>query len=196
MMTPKQTDETATARRRKEQVFTAAADCVRREGFHRTSMSQISAAAGMSPGHIYHYFDNKEGIITGIVACQYSELGQLIEDLKHTTRQSDAISAIVAHTPKSAARHMDVGNAALTMEILAEAARNPTVAALIQQRDKEVSKSFRDLLGGNSPEVESRCEIVAALLEGLGARVLRNPELGTALDLEMLQRVVRYVLTG
>ncbi|WP_222862308.1 TetR/AcrR family transcriptional regulator [Zoogloea oleivorans] len=61
MKVTKKSNETLIAKRRKEQVLAAAADCVRREGFHRTSMSQISAAAGMSSGHIYHYFGSKEG---------------------------------------------------------------------------------------------------------------------------------------
>lgn len=196
MTTTKKIDETLTAKRRKEQVLAAAADCVRREGFHRTSMSQISAAAGMSSGHIYHYFGNKEGIIAGIVAREYNELGQLIEEVKDATKQSDAISAIEDQAVRSASRYIDHGNASLAMEILAESARNPEVANLIQKSDAEVFESFHNLLGGGTPEVKSRCEILAALLEGLSIRALRNPNLDTTLDREMLRRVVRYVVAS
>lgn len=194
MTTTNKSDETPIAKRRKEQVLTAAANCVRREGFHRTSMSQISAAAGMSSGHIYHYFGSKEGIIAGIVAREYSELGQLIEEVKDATKNSDIISAIVGQALKSASRYIDHSHASLAMEILAESARNPEVANLIQQSDKAVFQSFHNLLGGGTPEVTSRCEILAALLEGLSTRALRNPDLEANLDKEMLQRVIRHIL--
>ncbi|HEY8331773.1 MAG TPA: TetR/AcrR family transcriptional regulator [Pseudomonas sp.] len=196
MTASKKSAETAIARRRKEQVLAAAAECVRREGFHRTSMSQISAAAGMSSGHIHHFFGGKEGIIAGIVAREHSELGQLIEDVKDASRSTDAVSAIVEHVPRSAASYMENGHAALTMEILAECSRNPEVASLIQRNDLEVRSAFHELLGGSTPEVQSRCEIVAALLEGLSARALRNPRLAASLDQAMLERVVRFALSG
>ncbi|CEH50550.1 TetR family transcriptional regulator [Xanthomonas citri pv. durantae] len=196
MTNTKQSSDTAIAKRRKEQVIAAAAECVRREGFHRTSMSQISAAAGMSSGHIHHFFGGKEGIIAGIVAREHTELAQLIEDVRNSSRGSDAVSAIVKETPRSAASYMDVSHAALTMEILAEAGRNADVARLIQGNDVEVRHAFRELLGESSPDIEARCEIVAALLEGLSARTLRNPRLAEVMDQTLLQRVIRFALEG
>ena len=52
----------------------AAAICFRNHGFHGASMAQISKTAGMSPGHIYHYFDNKEAIIAAIVERDMEEM--------------------------------------------------------------------------------------------------------------------------
>ncbi|MBJ9993777.1 TetR/AcrR family transcriptional regulator [Pseudomonas sp. S33] len=195
MTTSKKPSESAIAIRRREQVLSAAAECVRREGFHRTSMSQISAAAGMSPGHIHHFFGGKEGIVAGIVARERSELGQLIENVQEATRNSDAISAIISVFPTSAAWYMDTGNASLSMEILAESGRNPEVAKLVHENDDEVRGTFHELLGGASPDVKFRCEIIAALLEGLSARALRNTESASVVDQHMLQSVVRYILT-
>lgn len=194
MKSTKQSSETPIAKRRKEQVITAAAECVRREGFHRTSMSQISAAAGMSAGHIHHFFGGKDGIIAGIVAREHTELAQLIEDVRSSSQGSDAVTAIVKELPRSVPRYMDLGRAALTMEILAEASRNSEVAHLIQENDVEVRHAFRDLLGNRASDIEARCEIVGALLEGLSARTLRNPQLSTMVNQQLLERVIRFVL--
>ncbi|VVE64609.1 TetR family transcriptional regulator [Pandoraea captiosa] len=195
MTTAKKLNETAVAVRRKEQVLKAAAECVRREGFHRTSMSQISAAAGMSAGHIHHFFGGKEGIIAGIVAREHSELGQLIDDCRAAARDQDAVSAILNVIPKSVARYVDSANATLSIEILAESTRNPEVSKLIGNNDLEVREAFHDLLGAGTPGVQSRCEIVAALLEGLSARALRNADSAKTVDMEMLQRAVGYILS-
>ncbi|WP_075257387.1 TetR/AcrR family transcriptional regulator [Herbaspirillum camelliae] len=193
---PSETHETATARRRKEQVLHAAAQCFRQEGFHQTSMAKISNAAGMSLGHIYHYFKSKESIIEGIVAREHSELSQLIADVTaKAEKTADPVAAIMEHTPKSIARYMAPHQASLGLDILAESSRNLEVAALIQQNDAEVQQAFYDLLGSNLPEVKSRCEIVAALLEGLSARTLRNPKINDILDHKMLLNVLKHILT-
>ncbi|WP_187394867.1 hypothetical protein [Zoogloea oleivorans] len=117
-------------------------------------------------GVLHFSLERAEGIIAGIVAREYNELGQLIDEIKDATKQSDAIPAIVDHAVRSTSRYIDHSHASLAMEILAESARNPEVASLIQQSDEEVFQSFHNLLGGGTPEVKSRCEILAALLEG------------------------------
>jgi TetR/AcrR family transcriptional repressor of uid operon len=194
-MAIKSTKETPTAKRRKAQVLGAAVECFRREGFHRTSMSQISAAAGMRSGHIYHYFGSKEKIVEAIVEREHGELGQLIEDAKVAMQHTDAVSAIVEETLKSTVNYMDSDRAALKMEVLAEAARNPQIASLVQSSDAEIRGAFKALLDGEAQEIMSRTEILSALVEGLSSRVLLNPKVDTMLDQEMLRRVVRFVLT-
>ncbi len=48
---------------RRQQIIDAAYRCFARKGFHQTTMRDIYAEAGLSPGAIYHYFDSKEEII-------------------------------------------------------------------------------------------------------------------------------------
>ena len=193
-MVGKKSGDSAVALRRKEQVLAAAAECVRREGFHRTSMSQISAAAGMSSGHIHHFFGGKEGIIEGVVAREHGELGDFVDEVRVASDGNDPITALVNLVPKCAERYLDSSNAALAIEILAESTRNPKVASLLKENDVSVSASFNELFGGSSAEVKSSCEIVAALFEGLSARALRNPESKKRIDMSMLQRAVEQIM--
>lgn len=146
--------------------MTAAADCFRREGFHRSSTSQISAAAGMRSGHIYHYFDSKEGI----VERERSEFDHLVEDLKMAMQRTDVVSAIVEEIPKSAARYMESGRVSLMLEILAKAARNTEIAELIRRDDKETREIFYELFDGAAPRIEARVELVGGV-EHLGSDV-------------------------
>ena len=55
------------AQARRQQVLTAAAECFRRRGFHGASMAEIAKTAGMSAGHIYNLFENKDDVIAAIV---------------------------------------------------------------------------------------------------------------------------------
>jgi len=58
---PKVTEEYIDIRR--QQIIDAAYRCFARKGFHQTTMRDIYAEAGLSPGAIYHYFDSKDDII-------------------------------------------------------------------------------------------------------------------------------------
>jgi len=191
-----QKGETPTAKRRKEQVLTAAVDCFRRYGFHRTSMSQISAAAGMSSGHIYHYFGSKEKIVEAIVARERSEFDLLIQDLKEAMQSTDVVTAMTDQIAATTGRYLDGDHGVLMLEILAEAARNPEIANLIQRDDEEVRTIFYKLFDGDLTGLASRGEILGALLDGLSMRAVRNPKVRDSLDMEMLRRVIRYVLTA
>lgn len=187
--------ESARTQQRKAQVLKAAADCFRENGFHRSSMSKISARAGMSSGHIYHYFARKEDIVAGLVAQEEGELAAVVNAVKDRLAVTDVVSAIVEETSKTAERYLTAGNAGLTMEILAEAARNEEIAKQVARSDEDVRRSFYELFGSDSPEMASRCEIVAALLDGLQARVLRNPKVKDQFDVNILKNVLRGILT-
>src|SRR3546814_8434618 len=55
---------------RRRQILMAAADCFERRGFHGSSMAEISKVAGMSVGHIYHNFANKDAIIKAMAEAR------------------------------------------------------------------------------------------------------------------------------
>lgn len=196
MKVTKKNGDTAIARRRKKQILEAAADCFRKEGFHRSSMANISAAAGMSSGHIYHYFSSKEGIVEEIVARERSDLGLLVEMTKESMQHTDVITAIADTASASVTHYLDRGNAVLKMEILAEMARNPAITSLVEKYDQEVFQEFYDLLGGRSPDTIARCELASALLEGLSVRAVRNPQLSNILSQELVKKVIRFILTS
>ncbi len=58
---PKVSEEYMDSRR--QQIIDAAYRCFARKGFHQTTMRDIYAEAGLSPGAIYHYFESKADII-------------------------------------------------------------------------------------------------------------------------------------
>src|ERR1700735_1352434 len=60
-------------RLRRRQVLDAAEKCFRRHGFHAASMAGVAMEAGMSVGHIYRYFENKEAIVAAIVERDLQE---------------------------------------------------------------------------------------------------------------------------
>jgi AcrR family transcriptional regulator len=54
--------------RRRQEVLRTAARLFAEQGYHATSMDDLSAATGLAPGGLYHYFGSKEELLLGILA--------------------------------------------------------------------------------------------------------------------------------
>ena len=171
----------ATARR--QQILCAAAQCFREHGFHGASIAKISAIAGMSPGHIYHYFENKEAIIAAIVA---QDLESLLEMTAQFRAACNVRAALIERAAEGVAKQLDPDAAGLKLEIVAEAARNPRVAQIVSEADttcrRELAALIRDIRSraghqDSAAAIDGMVEVLACLFEGLLQRTIRNPGL-------------------
>jgi len=181
---------------RRLQILAGAARCFCERGFHGASISQISKAAGMSPGHIYHYFDNKDAIIGAIVAQDLEHRLALTEILREV---ANTRCGLRAHVAQAITKQLDPYAAALKVEIVAEAGRNPKVAKIVRDADAVA----REGLAAAIREIRSRSgffddefiidgvvELFSALFAGVLIRSITNP----ALDAEALtSRFVRII---
>jgi AcrR family transcriptional regulator len=193
--------EASRADARREQIRSAAADCFRQHGFHGTSIAQISKAAGMSTGHIYHYFENKEAIIADIVAQDLQRLLTLTAELRAA---SDVRAAMIERAVEGVQDNLDPGSAALQLEIVAEAARNPHIAGIVQAADQqcraslvETIRALRRADGRQDSEatLAGMVEAIAAMFEGLRIRAIRNPDIDREVVVRMFRRMVSDLLT-
>lgn len=183
------------ASRRKEQILDAATLCFSQKGFHRSSLAHIAAVAGMSPGHIYHYYKSKEDIVAAIVARERNESEQILTKAQSVGGDTSGAALFLCQLAQGLALHKDPARASLTMEILAEASRNPVIAEVVQRNNAELHQSLYQLLGDRCAKTRSKMEIIGALMSGLSIRALRNPQLDQDLDEEMLGRVIKFILS-
>jgi AcrR family transcriptional regulator len=191
-----QSEKSDVAERRKEQVLDGAAECFRLYGFHQSSMAKISASAGMSTGHIYHYFKSKEEIIIAIAEREQGIIQSLFIDKLHDCSTPDeAKNIIISQSAKGAEIQKDVARAALLLEVLVEAARNEDINKVIHDLDSKVRKAVYAALGGDEPVNRSKMELIGAFMEGLSIRMLRNPKAGEDLDEKMLEEVIRFIFS-
>lgn len=191
-----ETGPSSRAEARRTQILDAASRCFREYGFHAASISRISAASGMSPGHIYHYFKNKEEIIAAIVEHDVLRILDVHERLRTA---DDVAEAMIACVGEAIRNKLEPDVAALRLEILAEAARNPRIAELVKVADiktrASLHRTLRALANPQSDAELSACgDMLCILFDGLTARGVRNPDL----DLDALEanfkRVVRSLL--
>lgn len=194
------TDESRT-QARCQQVLEAARLCFQEHGFHNASMSAIAKTAGMSVGHIYHYFENKEAIIAAIVARDEAAFQSRMQEV---ARQGDIFQAMVDRSDGGLDRSMDTSDSALLMEILAEVVRNPRVAEIIHGSDAVARRELGALISKarapgqacSDASQLAQVELLLAVFEGLKIRAIRNPGLQRDAVLALLRPVVQRILEG
>lgn len=186
---------------RRAQILNAATDCFRTYGFHGASIARISEASGMSPGHIYHYFENKEAIIEAIVAQDLERLLILNTELRAAY---DVKGAFLERTAEGVQDNLDPESAGLQMEIMAEAARNPRVATFVRAADQSCLASFHTTLRSlrraaghedSEADITGMAEVIAAMFEGLQIRVIRNPGIDKTLVTRMFRKVIHELFS-
>ncbi|MDR3086663.1 MAG: TetR/AcrR family transcriptional regulator [Azoarcus sp.] len=194
--------ECSRAEARRAQILDAAAQCFRADGFHGASITRISQRAGMSAGHIYHYFENKEAIIAAIVQRDLERLILIWAELRAS---HDVRETMVELSGDGVKDTMNVEVAGLRLEIVSEAARNPEVARVVHAADCCCMASLTETLrlarlaGGKHDDeatLSAMAEIIAAMFEGLMVRAIRNPGIDRECMTGMVQRVMRRIIAS
>lgn len=179
---------------RRQQILDAACDRVRQSGFHGASMAEIAKAAGLSVGQIYRYFENKEAIIAAIVAQDLAEMREKFAELER--EPGTLLDALETHLPDGVEKCLDPKRGALVLEVLAEAARNPKVAAIVREADKQERALAQSMLQRSrkpewsDAEFEARGAMIGLVFDGIVMRAVNDPDL----DREALTKVIRVVM--
>lgn len=186
------------AESRRQQILDAACDQVRRSGFHGASMADIAKAAGLSVGQIYRYFENKEAIIAAIVAQDLAEMREKFAELE--SQPGDLLDAITSHLPEAVDKCYDLSRSALVLEVLAEAARNPKVAAIVHAADLQERALARNMLERSrkpewsDAEFVARAEMIGVLFDGLVMRAVNNPDADRAALVKVFRATLQSIL--
>mgnify|MGYP002776897017 FL=1 len=159
----------------------------------------MSDIAAMSVGVIYRYFANKEAIVETIVANDLAEMRAMFAEWESVP--DDALLDTLLDTLERAIEHKyTMDNAGLALEVLAEAARNPRVAAIVERADAQERDLGRSLYrrispGRNQGQLEARGEIISMIFDGMMIRAISNPQTDRKALLAALRQVMTVLFT-
>lgn len=140
---------------RQAEILDAAERCFARSGFHLASMQDICAEAGMSPGNLYRYFASKEALIAGISERNRAQAAAMLGEVG---KAPDFFQALAEH-----ARHHLVDRSAeevgLCAEIMSESRRNPEVARLYEQIERDIKNHLAAMLRSAIERGEVRADL-------------------------------------
>ena len=171
---PKVTDAHRAARR--DQILAAAARCVAREGFHKTTMAAVIAEAGLSAGAVYGYFKSKNEIIKAIADRALGQAAHHLHDLverEEPVHPADAVEVFLRQVTAPVVEG-GVELPRIAVQAWAEAVRDPEVHALAREemlalRDALESVVLRCRRDGTLPadlDPEQAAQVLFGLLPG------------------------------
>lgn len=187
---------------KRRQIIKAATTCFARKGFHSTSTAEICAEAGMSPGNLFHYFDNKNAIIEAIVEEERRDTNEYFAKLELA---EDQFGALLEFLDIVMALAGDETYSRLALEIGAEAMRNPLIGAQMAVSDADTRAAIAKLLRNAMARKQVDTDLdpdqaatwIAALVDGVFSRLAVDPKFKPKREKQMLRLIVtRFLRTG
>jgi TetR/AcrR family transcriptional regulator, repressor for uid operon len=186
---------------RRRGILAAAAACFADKGFHQTSTADLCAAAGTSPGNLFHYFPNKQAIIAAIVDQEAEETAAYVASLTGDEPLDDLLRFLDLALDLAA----DPAYVRLALETAAEASRDSLVAARVARNDAVLQEALRGLLRAAAarslidPALDpaSTAAWIGALIDGLFNRVSLDPAFRPQEQRAALRRMaLRFLAVG
>lgn len=189
------------AEERRTRILDAAEACFVRHGFHRATMHDVAAEAGMSPGNLYRYFPSKDAIVAGLAE---RDRAAVAEDFSGIETAPDLMQAFAA----LAQRHLaeaPAEKAVLCLEMWAEATRNPAMAAICRDFEREIAARLSGLyrrqqaragqtVPGSDPEALAR--LVMVMADGLMVRRALSPDFVPGPVIDAMLTLIGAALDG
>ncbi len=181
-------------------ILEAARRCFVRSGFHRATMQDIAAEAGMSAGNIYRYFASKDAIAESLCERDRAEISRSFASLEHSP---DPLAAFIAIGEKHLVNEPRE-NAIFALDLWGEAARNPRIAAICRDFDADIRRwcgSFiKALAASGKADPRLDAEALTALLLCIGDGMLthkaRDPGFDAAAHLPRIADIIALACAG
>jgi TetR/AcrR family transcriptional repressor of uid operon len=188
------------AAERQTRILNAAERCFVRSGFHRTTMQDVAAEAGMSPGNLYRYFDSKDAVVLALAERDRARIG---EDFAALSGPGDLLPALRSIAQKHFAEEPRE-RAVLCLEIWAEATRNQSFSSMSEAFDRDVCDRLCVLFrqaqasGAIAPEVdlEALAALIVTIANGLFVRRAVDAKLDAGREVASLMAVIEAAFAG
>jgi AcrR family transcriptional regulator len=162
----------ATAAGTRERLLRSAADVFAARGYDRTRVADIAAAAGLSNGALYAYFDSKAELLVGALRAHGR---RLLADLV-AAQPSQSVTELLLVTGRSLRRRRDA-DGYLVIEALVAARRDPDLAAPLRDYVRERADWLAELVR----QGQARGELDPGLAPHAVAHLCLSLAVGTAL---------------
>jgi AcrR family transcriptional regulator len=186
---------------KRREILAAAETCFALKGFQGASIAEIRAAAGISSGHLYHYFTSKEEIVAELAELR---LATGMEVMERILSGPDPFTAFLERFCRPA-DGAGPNTSYLLLEVLAEAGRNPAIGAMIREHSERAKGLVRDMIvrgqsdgkmdPGLDPDLAARI-LIGIVIDGMKALPIRNPDLPRDEAGDMIQLLVKRFLTN
>ncbi|MGK5675835.1 TetR/AcrR family transcriptional regulator, partial [Micromonospora sp. URMC 106] len=140
---PRVSPEHLAARRR--QIVDAARRCFLREGFHRTTMQDVIAEAGLSVGAVYRYFPSKADLINAIAEEAIGGAEVVLDEVLRQEPPLPLVEALDRALAYVETQLGDDGVLRIAIQVWSEAQRDPVLAGFVAGKYDDMRRHFEAL---------------------------------------------------
>ena len=183
---------------RRSHILSSAARRFARDGFHRTTMQDVIAEAGLSPGAVYRYFKSKDDIIAAIAV---ESMRSIEAAVRASLDRPQPFAELVEGLPSELLKVADSSaRVRLAVQVWSESLRNATVgdAVLSGVAGLKAAITERVAAAQAAGEIESElaseevARVILALMQGFIVQRAWNPKL----DPVAFGRAIHIVLSA
>jgi len=183
---------------KKQAILDCAMRCFLRHGLQGASISIICKEAGISPGHLYHYFPSKDAIIEQMADDYLSQLHAHFS----LHQQGEQTATVLLSEIWSMQEWSDLTNCRILFELLAEAGRNEKICALLKEHSNSVRKLLMETIkaGQMRGEVDPNLDpnhasaVLLAVLDSAAMLPLRADNVSFEKSRQLITTMVRRFL--
>lgn len=185
---------------RRTRILDAAERCFVRSGFHRTTMHDVAAEAGMSAGNLYRTFTCKDAIVEGL--CE-RDRRDLAADFATFPDHGDFMTAFEALGRKHFEQEPRE-KAVLCLQIWAEATRSAAVGGVVAALAEDIVERLAEVLRGArdaghiAPALEPRdlAILIVTMADGLFVRRAVLPSFDAPREVALVLDVICALASG
>lgn len=164
--------------KKRQEILAAAKRCFLRSGLSGASTAQICAEAGISPGHLYHYFESKDAIVAAMADARLEGASERFK--QDAYEAGSVIPALLSEIEEPG----NAAQAALFFEMLAESRRNPEMAKILHGRSRSMRNLIAEVIRHGQAQGEIHSELdpetaamaVFGLMDATKAVSLHDPK--------------------
>ena len=154
----------------------------------------------MSAGNIYRYFSSKDQIVSGLCERDRADLASSFISLRSAADPFALFEAVGRHHLVDEPR----ARAVFALDLWAEAARNPRLAAICNDFEQDIRNRITDFVahlvecGQAVPQLDADAlvELLLCMSDGLLARRAREPSFDPAPHVAHIGQVFRLACAG
>jgi TetR/AcrR family transcriptional repressor of uid operon len=157
-------------------------------------MAGVATEAGMSVGHIYRYFENKEAIIAAIVERDLQETAAQFARFREAPQ--GVVAAMVEGVAECVDEVTDKDASALFLEVMAEAGRNAKIAEMTAAQHRATRQGLTALFASGrgaeltQDQIEDLADIMMLFVAGLRVRAVFDPNIDRQRMVRLLSKIV------
>jgi AcrR family transcriptional regulator len=118
---------------RRAQIVAAARSCFARSGFHKTTLQDVFAEAGLSAGCVYNYFQSKNELMLAIAEERHDEERHLIAEASEAGDPVAAIRQVAQTFADEYLTNEGLDKRRIALQTWSEAQINPVILSSVRE---------------------------------------------------------------